>query len=243
MIYLFYYRLFFKINNQEYSYVGSTQSFKKTLKEHLSYLKKVLNLNEDNNVWAQKFYQLVISRQELPREKSLYYKLALFMLKHNLTLKDLHTETLTVSEDQIIKKNYHQIKRSLIKKYHGFTSGFNDLFQTYTIYVNEEEKDDYNPNDHDFSVYQYQNLQIATKILKKRNLKEYFEFFWYRYLNFENSIINLASALDMKELALELLTKLQLFSTNNKPFINQQIKFYQDRYQKTNILKQIKTEF
>ena len=50
MIYLFYYRLFFKVNNQEYSYIGSTQSFKKTLKEHFSSLKKVLNLDENNNV-------------------------------------------------------------------------------------------------------------------------------------------------------------------------------------------------
>ena len=99
------------------------------------------------------------------------------MLKHNLTLEDLHTETLTVTEDMIMKKNYHQIERSLIKKYHGFSSGFNDLFQTYIIYGNEEERDDYNPDDYDFSDYQYQNFQIATKIIKEKNLKEYFEFF------------------------------------------------------------------
>ena len=52
-------------------------------------------------------------------------------------------------------------------------------------------------------------------------------------------IKNISTALGMQTVAKKPLGKFFTFYTNNHQFIDKQIQFYQDRYQKTNILNPI----
>lgn len=123
----YYYRLYFEVLNKQYSYVGTSKDLKTRIRKHLSCLKAVLNLEKDDNTQARIFYLYCIDAQKMPKSNVLYYKLALFMLKHNLTINDLKIESLKPVD--LIAKNIHYltIERYLIKKYHGFRFGFNGL--------------------------------------------------------------------------------------------------------------------
>ena len=165
----YYYRLYFQVNNQEYSYVGTSINVNRRLNDHFTNLKKVLNFKKDNNLLAQTFFYSVIKKQSLPTTKALYYKLALFMLKHNLTINDLKTEILNTEEKQFSKENdYLAIERTLIQKYHGYRFGFNGLLANYSRFLYHHM---------DVCDYVYQDLEIACKLIIENDLKKYIDCF------------------------------------------------------------------
>jgi len=226
-----YYRLYFQVNNQEYSYVGTSVNVNRRLKEHFSYLSKVLNLQADNNSLASTFYHSVILKQILPTTKALYYKLALFMLKHNLTINDLKFEILYPKEKEFINRNeYLAIERAFIEKYHGYRRGFNGLLANYFHYFLRKI---------DVSDYVYKDLEIACEIVNTNDLKKYINCFWWSFLTLPMVIRLTSIAIGMKEVAQKPLAKFEAFYTNDSEFIDEQIKFYQDQYQKTKILNQV----
>jgi len=224
----FYYRLFFKLNNKEYSYVGTSINIQRRKQDHFLNLRKVLNLNLDDNLLARTFFEKVIQENNLPMQKALYYKLALFMLKNDLSIEDLNFEQLSVPEQFIQNNNfsYQEIERFLIKKYHGFKFGFNGLLAN--IFIKEENiKKIFLPND----------LKIACEIINLHYSKEYLNLFWWSYLTIPIVILTLQN-LNLN-LAKKHLQKIKLFNSQNLDFINEQILFYRVKYQRSKILYQV----
>ena len=226
MNYHFYYRLYFKVNNQEYSYVGTTTNLKKRINKHLWNLKQVLNLKKDDNNTALIFYHYVIKNQKLPSKKALYYKLALFMLKYNLTINDLHIEELVVKDNLNLKNFYYRnVERYLIKKYHGFKYGFNGLLGNYYLK---------NIN----CAYLEDDYQIALEIINQEYSLNYLKQFWWSHLGLANVVNVLGAKLKLEPKSYSpFLQKIVDFSNTNLKFINNQIRFYQEKYNNSEIIK------
>ena len=117
------YRLFIKVNDKEYSYIGISKNTTKRIKQHMGLIRSFYNPALVN---FKKFLVPSLEKKVIPTRNAFYWKTSVFLYLNDKTPKDFEYEILERLEADQLKTQYKEME--YIEKYKANTLGFNGVF-------------------------------------------------------------------------------------------------------------------